>query len=117
MIEVEGITATPDQEFFVVIDEGKVDIKLMFKPAVSMWYMDIAFENFSLNGAKLVDSQNLLSHYEKIIPFGIHIVSGGVDPFLINDFSSGRAIFNIINQEEIDEINQAYRELKDEIFT
>jgi hypothetical protein len=116
MIEVEGITATPDQTFFVVIPEGSIDIRLMFKPAISMWYMNISFKTFSFNGIKLVDCQNLLSQYENIIPFGIHIVSGGVDPFLINDFSSGRAVFNVIDQSEIAEINQAYREIKDEIF-
>ena len=55
-----------------------------------------------------------MNQFENIIPFGIGIiVTDGGEPFLINDFSSGRVQMAILTPAEVDQVNDYYQGLRD----
>jgi len=116
MILINGITATPFQSFWYSIEGGTIYFTLYFRPAVKMWFIDIKYNDFETNGIRVCQNYNILSQYDKIIPFGICIdVKSGPEPFLINDFYSGRVQLNILSEAEQLEVKQQFMEWKNEI--
>lgn len=50
-------------------------------------------------------SFNALRQYKRLIPFGFAFVAeGSVEPFDINDFSSGRVSMYVLNSDEVKQI-------------
>ena len=111
---LDGIRATGQQKLQTSSDNGDViNITLYFNPASQIWKMDIVCGDFELNGQRVYNFLNLLSQYKNIIPFGIGvIVSGGGEPFLVNDFSSGRVQMTILTTAEVTEIEDFYKGLR-----
>lgn len=113
MLKLTGIKATPTQIFRVPIDQGTIKILLMYKPAVTMWFMNIEFGDKIINGIRVNRNLNIIEQYNNVLPFGILInVIEGTEPLLIDDFSSGRIEMNILNQSEMDQIDALYKENK-----
>lgn len=110
MLKLNGIREIPSQIFRVNIDQGTIRIKLMHKPAISMWFMDVSFgDNFDARGLRVQRNYNMLHQYNKLIPFGIYIKSTtGVEPTLIDDFSTKRIEINITTQAEKESIESSY---------
>jgi len=111
---LEGIQALTSQSLTTAIENGdSIQITLTFKPAVKMWFMDLVWNDFSVNGLRVCNVPNLLQQYDKIIPFGINVnVIDGTEPFIINDFSSGRVLLGILTPNEVQQINTSYEEAK-----
>lgn len=117
MTIIENLTATRKQNFSTQITEGKIDFILTYFPAIQKWFIDVSFkDSVIVKGYRLCKSFNLLFQWKKIIPFGIVVYSDEeTEPFLIDDFSSGRFFFGILNQTEIEEIDVILSEGRDEI--
>ena len=111
MLTIDGIRAIPSQTFRVPIDQGVIKIQLDHKPAIQMWFINISFgDDFEVNGIRLQNNYNILHQWTKLIPFGIYIqIPSGIEPTLIDDFSSKRVIFNITDQDEKDIIEGSYQ--------
>ena len=111
---LQGIQSSANQTLRTTAENGDIiEIILMFKPAVKMWFANITCNECSVNGLRVCNSPNLLQQFNKLIPFGINIgIEDGSEPFLINDFSSGRVVLSILTPEEVLQINAAYREAK-----
>lgn len=110
MITLTEITDDPNQEFTVQLeDNSSFTMQLEFLDQQEQWSLNISnIPNSSkiINGVKVVSSINLLRQFQRIIPFGILIeTKEGDDPFQIDDFSTGRATFNILNADEVEEID------------
>jgi hypothetical protein len=119
MLTLEGIQAVPTQTFRTPIDQGIIISKLYYKPAIQMWFIDVTFNEFIVNGLKISVQANILNQYKNNIPFGINVqlldADKGYEPVLIDDFSSGRVTLNILDQTELEQIDSVYEELKDEV--
>lgn len=109
MKTITSLKATARQRFQIPLENGLyVDVLLRFLPAISQWAADVTYEGFELTGMRVCNSVNVLSQYSAIIPFGILIdVYDGGEPFLINDFASGRVKLSILSAEEVTQINTA----------
>lgn len=116
MNRLEGIRASGTQVLATTASNGdKITITLAFNAATQIWKMDVEWETFALNGNRVFSSPNLLNQYEKIIPFGLAIITeGGGEPFIVNDFSSGRVNMYVLSPEEVAEINELYMNSRDE---
>jgi len=56
-----------------------------------------------------VTSPNILRNYKNILPFGISIITeDGSEPFLIDDFSTGRVGFFVLNKEEVESFESQF---------
>jgi len=111
---LEGIQALSSQSLTTVIENGdSIQITLTFKPSIKMWYMDLEWNSFIVNGLRVCNSPNLLQQYDKIIPFGLNVnVIDDTEPFIINDLSSGRVLLGVLTPEEVEQINESYKEAK-----
>lgn len=82
-----------------------VDFKLYFAPTQLSWYFDFTYNDIVSNGNKLSLGYNLLRAFKGLIPFGLLVEGdGNIEPFAIDDFSTGRVKVYILNQEEVDQI-------------
>jgi hypothetical protein len=116
MKRLEGIKAIPSQKFYHTITEGNINFTLNYRPMVQMWFVDIEFNGKIINGLRVCYSLNLLYQYAKTLPFGLYVENiSGVEPFLIDDFSSGRFNLNVLTAAEVLEINTAYKDYKLEL--
>lgn len=110
MRRLEGIRAVGTQDLVIMAYNGDpVLITLVYVSAIQQWKIDIIWENFTLRGNRIFLSPNILSQYENIIPFGLGVSSDdNVDPFLVNDFSTGRANLYLLSEEELTEVRNFY---------
>ena len=110
MIKIDGLKAYPSQIFRVPIEQGLIKFQLDHKPSVQMWFLSVEFGSFICNGIRVCADVNLLQQYSKLIPFGVYIqIPSGIEPTMIDDFSSGRVIFNVVTQDEVSLINTGYQ--------
>lgn len=109
---LDGIRATGSQEFSTSDENGKpIQMKLRYQSSTQNWMIDISYENFTLNGQRVYNSPNILCQYSNIIPFGMGIlIPSGGEPFLINDFSSGRVQLAILTAAEVQQIEDFFME-------
>jgi len=112
---LSGIRATGQQKLLTSADNGDViEIILYFQSRTNIWKMDITSGDFDLKGLRISHVLNLLCQYNNIIPFGIGvIIDDGGEPFLINDFSTGRVQLAILTPDEVDAVDAFYVGLKD----
>ena len=114
MIVLEGIQNLGTQTLRTFASDGStIEITLSYRPAIQMWFADIVNDDFSVYGMRVCNSPNLLQQYSKLIPFGINVnIPDGSEPFLVNDFSTGRVELGILTSDEVDQINESYSEAK-----
>ena len=107
---IPSISNAARQEFFVRIpDYGRVKFRMEYSAMQKGWFMDIESEGHTVKKIRVVSSLNMLRCCEYVLGWGMACqVDGGRDPIYIDDFSTGRAAFFILNAEEIDEINQVF---------
>ena len=107
---LSGIRATGQQKFLTSADNGDIiEIILYFQSRTNTWKMDVSCNDFDLKGLRIYHLPNILNQYENIIPFGIGvIIDDGGEPFLINDFSTGRVQLAILTPDEVDAVDAFY---------
>jgi len=112
---LSGIRATGQQKLLTSADNGDViEIILYFQSRTNTWKMDITSGDFDLKGLRISHVLNLLCQYNNIIPFGIGvIIDDGGEPFLINDFSTGRVQLAILTSDEVAAVDAFYVSIKD----
>lgn len=104
---LDGIRAIGTQRLRTAGYENQtVEIVLYYLPAISRWKMDIESNDFVLNGIRIDHHPNLLIQYKNVVEFGISVIvtTDKGDPFLVNDFSSGRCQLIILSKEEVDSV-------------
>jgi hypothetical protein len=107
---LDGIRAVGTQTIRTTDENGAViEITLKYRAATSEWFMDLVFGSFRLNGHRITNSLNTIWAHAKQLKFGIGvIVSDGGEPFLINDFSTGRVQLAILTNGELDLVDDYY---------
>ena len=107
MIRITGLTRKASQKFTIADPNGRGDISmtLRYKPRIQTWSVDIAYNGFTLNGYKLTRGPNVLGKFRNVIPFGLGvIVTDNYEPFLINDFESGRVQLFLMTSSEVNDV-------------
>lgn len=90
------------QTLSFVTAEGE-DVKLTFRyiPSQETWFVDIDSDSLTVHGLALQAFVNLLDPYHNLISWGLYVWSkDGFDPWLIDDFSTGRIKVAIIEDFE-----------------
>lgn len=105
---ITTLTNHPNQRHQLVLENREsADFRLYFLSRQRSWYYDITYKDITTNCNKVVLTPNSLRQYRKIIPFGIAFYTEGeVEPFKIDDFSSGRIKMGILNSDEVLEIEK-----------
>lgn len=108
MKTITSLTDEPKQRHQLVLDTNDtVEFRLYFYPTQKSWYFDFLYNNLIVNGSKVVLSPNTLRNFKNIIPFGIGFVTDGfVEPYKLDDFSSGRVKMVLLNKEDVMEVER-----------
>jgi len=107
MTQIVGLTSSPLQTLTVADPNtgNPISITLRFQPRTQEWYIGISFGTWKIANLKLTYSPNVLMQYSNIIPFGLLVATADqFDPFLINDFVSGRASLILLTSAEVADI-------------
>lgn len=109
MTQITGLTSTPSQTFNIPdpVTRKIIYFSLYFSPRTENWYIDVQYESLTARGIKLVRSMNALSRHINVLPFGLTVsVADNFEPFLINDFVSGRVSLFLLTHAECLEVKE-----------
>lgn len=103
---ITTITNNPYQEFSYVLEDGKkVTFTLRYLPTQRRWLLDVVDgHGFEVYGLYVCTSVNLLDKWHNILKYGVNISTNDkVDPYMVDDFSSGYAYFAMLSESEKNE--------------
>lgn len=108
MQQITTLTNEPKQRHQLVLDNNEtVDFRLYYSARQQAWYYDFTYNDLTCNCSKVVLSPNALRQFRRIIPWGLAFdAEGGVEPFQLDDFSSGRVKMYVLNSEDVQTIEQ-----------
>ena len=107
-IRLQNITAEPHQRHVVLIDDAEVTVVLRFYPTVQIWCVDVESGGRTASGFKL--SLGVLHMVSQNFPFDFVVedTSGtGLDPFKLDDFSTGRCSLYMLDAADMEAIRDA----------
>ena len=106
MKQLTGLTAAPNQTFSHPLPDGEtVFFSLRYAPSSQMFFLSLEVGEFEAKNIRLCNNANILRQYKNILNFGLFVeVSDGYEPFLINDFVSGRCTLNVLTAEEVEQL-------------
>lgn len=105
MKRIENIGNEGLQSQVIPLPNGDAVLTIRFLSPVQIWTMDVTYNEKAIYGVKL--SCGVLHMRSKNLPFDFIVEdtsSAGLDPFQIEDFSSGRTILYLVEAEEMEEI-------------
>ena len=111
---IDRINDSAFQKMTLLTEETgeKIFCTLSYLPTQFQWVLDIQYQDFTLNGISVLNSPNILRGYKNILSFGIGIsTNDGFDPYYIEDFSSGRAQFYLLNTADVEEAESRLNEV------
>lgn len=117
MKAITNVSNDAHQKAVVLLEDGtSVVFTLDFFPSTQRWILGVERDTFSIKSIAICVHPNLLRSYRRVIPFGISCVaSDGVDPFDINDFSSGRIklylLDNTSGENDVDRMESSVYDL------
>ena len=105
---ITTLTDYPNQRHQLVLENREnADFRLYFLGRQRSWFYDISYKDITINCNKVVLTPNSLRQFKNILPFGITFYTdGNVEPFKIDDFSSGRIKMAVLNSDEIKQIEK-----------
>ena len=106
MKKITSITSRAKQRMALVLDNNEtVDFTLYYLPRQQGWFYNFTYKDLTVNCSKVVLTPNSLRQFRKIIPFGLSfVVDGYVEPFSIDDFSTGRVVMYVLNSDEVKQV-------------
>lgn len=113
MFQLTGVTSDPDQTFTTALSDGsKVTIRLVYRSRIQKFFVDVTWGSWTANSLRVCNVPNILEQWTNVLPFGILCtVADGLEPFLANDFVSGRCGLYILEQADIQLIETLYQGL------
>lgn len=103
MKQIEALTNEAFQLHHVILeDKSTADISLTYLPAIQRWQLDINHTNLIMNCQLITINPNMIRQWRHTAGFGLAcIAEGGVDPFQIEDFLSGRVKLYVLGSSDI----------------
>lgn len=102
-----GLTAQPSQQSRVILDDGSsFSLTIAFKEMQLGWFItELTYNDFTLQGTRIVVSPNILHQFKNQIPFGLACYSlGSREPSLVTDFADGSARLYTLSAAEVEDV-------------
>lgn len=108
---IDALTADPKQRMFLIGENGeRIGFAVYYVPTQQGWFFNISYSGITANGLRLVAGLNALRAFRNRFPFGLSCFSAdGLDPYYINDFSTGRIKLYLLNSEDVENAEAAYQ--------
>lgn len=106
MNTLQGITDQPKQSTTIVIADGtKATLVLEYRPQQLGWFYNLEWQDFVLNGQRLVASPNILRGYRNLVPFGLAVITtNGVEPLNQDDFANGTVTLILLDETDVADV-------------
>lgn len=92
---------------FVTSEGEEVSLTFRFVPSQETWYVDIDSGSLTIHGLALQAFVNILDPYHNQITWGLYVWSqDGFDPWMVDDFFTGRIKVAIIEDFEYSMIQE-----------
>jgi len=106
MKQITELTQDYKQKYTLVTEDNEtLLLELNFIQQQKEWSFNLTYNNYSLTGQRLVVGPNILRRYKNLFPFGLLITStNGLDPFLLDDFVTGRIGIYLLTQAEVEQV-------------
>lgn len=107
-VKLTNITDEAHQRHIVLFEESEIVLTLRFYPTVEMWCFDAEYKGNILNGYKL--STGVLHMRSRNMPFDFFVMDAsgnGLDPFKLDDFSTGRCELYMFDSDDMEAIRNA----------
>ena len=102
MKTIGNISAEAYQQHTITLLESEMTLKFRFFSRNQFWTFDIVHPDFTVNGVKISAGVRHLKSSGRPIDFICQDASGnGLDPFRIDDFSSGRCVFGMLEETDV----------------
>lgn len=100
---ITSFTSDAAQSLTIALDDGSlVNFSIYYVANQQGWFFNLTYGSFTLNGARLVVSPNMLRAFRNVISFGLACVSlDGYEPLYITDFTSGRILIYSLNSSDV----------------
>lgn len=95
----------PIQTHTILFGDNEITLVIRFLPPVAIWIMDITFNDDSIYGVKM--SVGSLHVFGQNWPFDFAVTDesgAGIDPFQLDDFTSGRCNLYLFEPNEVEQI-------------
>lgn len=102
---IANISDEPYQRHVLLFERGEAVMTIRHLPPVEMWKMRMEYNGDFIDGVKL--SLGTLHFRHKNWPFDIAILTtdnSGIDPYRVDDFSTGRCEMYLVTPEEMIEV-------------
>ena len=99
MIQLSSLANNVDQTITALLADGSsVVLTFHYKLTIQRWSVDIVHGNFTANNLILSTHPNMLRVWRNVLPFGLQVnTTDGTDPFLLEDFISGRVTVAVLD--------------------
>lgn len=110
MKEITELTSDPRQEHILIGENGEeITVLLEYKDNQIGWFMNLTYEDTTINTIRLVTTVNLLHQWKNIFPFGLSITSvDNGDPYELEDFINERIRVFLLNEEDRDALEEEF---------
>lgn len=109
MFQIQNVTSDAKQRQTLVLpDGGLIFISISFVEMQLGWFIrELSYENFIVNGVRIVNSPNILHQFRNQIPFGLACFSAdNREPQFQDDFSSGASKLYVLSAEEVEQYTE-----------
>lgn len=89
ILQIENITAEPNQRHTIELEGGNVTLVLRYHPQIEQWTMDVERNEKAIYGARLAVGTRHIQSRNMGVDFVV-VAEGDIDPFQIDDFETGR---------------------------
>lgn len=102
MNKLLNLTSEARQSNLYDFNNRKIRIDLYYSEVNAGWYITITDGDFKLQNARLTCHYNYMNKWRRKLKWGLQVLSNnGLDPYLIDDFSSGRVEMYFLTPEEV----------------
>jgi hypothetical protein len=108
MNRINTDTSLTNFDLYHVLDNNEtVYFKFYYVDDFVSWYYDMTYQDFSINGNKILLGFDLLSQYKNILPFTLACTSSQdiENPSFEDSFFSGQYNMYTLTREEAGEVN------------
>lgn len=105
---INEITNEPRQHHILTLDDGStMSVNFEYRENQNGWFYSLEHETKSFYNRRIVTSPNMLRQFKNLIPFGLACVTtDGGEPVFINDFSSKRCKFYLLNSDDVQYVEE-----------
>ena len=83
MIQITTLNEKPDYSFTMLLPNLEIyKFRFYYLPRQQYWMIDLSYKDITINGRRVVATNNLYADKRLLLPYGISVLSpSGLDPY------------------------------------